>query len=108
MACWHRAGQVGALLIHEPDDVCQGGIVAQLAVLVARNVVGRADGGEHFRLFHGVDAEVGFEIEIEIQHVDGIAGLLHYECEDAILHGIGSDSSGRCRNRDRCLSDGMT
>ena len=65
-------------------------VIAQLAVLVARNVVDLADGGEHFRLLDGVHAEVGFQIKIDIQHVFGIAGLLHHQVEDAFLHRIAS------------------
>ena len=72
----HRPGR--ALLVHEPDHVRQGGEVAQLAVLIARNVVDLADRREHFRLFDGVDTEVGFEIQFQVQHVFGIASLLRH------------------------------
>ncbi len=78
----------GRFSIDEANHVRQRGIVAQLAVLVARNVVDLANGREHFRLLDGVDAEVGFEIEIEVEHVGGIAGLLHHQRQDALLHGI--------------------
>ena len=84
-----RPGQVGPLLVHEADDVRQCRIVAQLAVFIARDVVDLADGGEHFCLLDGVDAEIGFEIEIEIEHVVGIAGLLDHQRQDALLHRIG-------------------
>ena len=83
-----HAAKIGTLLIHEPDHVRQSRVVAQLAVLVARNVVDLADGGEHLRLFDGVNPEVGFEIEIQIQHVFRIAGLLHHQGQNAFLHGI--------------------
>ena len=63
--------QVRAAIVHEPDDVRQGREVAQLQVLVARDVVGLADGREHLRLLDGVDAEVGFQVEIEVEHVLG-------------------------------------
>ncbi len=96
LRCRRGRGQVRPLLIHETDHVRQRGIVAQLAVLVARNVIRRADGREHFRLFHGVDAEVGFEIEIQIQHVFRIAGLLYDQRENAFLDGIASGDLRRC------------
>src|SRR5689334_1612043 len=67
----------------------QRGIVAQLAVLVARNVVDLADGREHFGLLHSVNPEVRFEIEIQIQHVSWVASLLHGQGEDAFLYGFG-------------------
>ncbi len=82
--CW--SGQVGPLLVHKADHVRQRGIVAQLAVLVARNVVDLANSGEHLRLLDGVDAEVGFEVEIEVEHVLRIAGLLDHQRQDAVLH----------------------
>ena len=53
----------------ELNHVSQGGEVAQLEILVARNVVRRSHGREHLCLFDGVDAEVCFEVEIQIQHV---------------------------------------
>ena len=82
------ASQVGPFLIDEPDHMRQCGIVSQLAVLVARNVVDLADGREHLRLLDGIDAEIGFEIEIQVQHVFRIAGLLHDQRKNAFLHGI--------------------
>ena len=82
------ASQVGPLLVHEANDVRQRRIVAQLAVLVARDVVDLADGGEHLRLLDGVDAEIGFQIEVEVQHVFRIAGLLDHQRENALLHGL--------------------
>ena len=96
--------QVGALLKHELDDARQRGIVAQLKVLVARNVIFRSDGREHLRLFHGVDAEVRFEVEIQVQHVLRIAGLLDHQCENAFLDGIAGDALRGCRSGCRFLS----
>ena len=57
--------------VDEPDDVRQRREIAQFQILVTRNVVRLADGGEHFRLLDGVDAEIGFEIQVQIQHVVG-------------------------------------
>ena len=83
----------------------QRGVIAQLAILIARNVVCGSDCGKHLRLLHGVDAEIRFEVQIEIQHVFGIASLLHYQSEDAILHGIARYALRRCRNGCRFLID---
>ncbi len=63
-------------------------IVAQLQILVTRDVVDASDGGEQLRLLHGVNAKIGFQVEIEIQHVLGIPGLLHHQSEDAFLDGF--------------------
>ena len=62
----------------------EGGEVAQFEVGVAVDVEVVADGGEQFGLFDGVDAEVGFEVEVDVEHVGGVAGLLGDECE----HGL--------------------
>ena len=71
------------------------GIVAQLAILVARDVVDFADGGKHLCLLDGVDAEIGFEIEIQIQHIFGIAGLLYRQSQDALFDRV-FRLDGRC------------
>ena len=82
------AGQIRPLLVHEPDYMRQRRIIAQLAVLVAGNVVDLADRREHLRLLDGVNAKVSFQIEVHIQHVFWIAGLFHHQLEDAVLHRI--------------------
>ena len=73
-----RPGQVRPILVHEPDHVRQGWIIAQFAVFITRDAVDLANRREQFRLFYGVDTEVGLEIEIQVQHVFRIAGLLHH------------------------------
>ena len=72
----------------------QGRDIAQLEVLVARDVVNLADGGEHLRLLDSVDAEIGFEIQIQVQHVFRIAGLFDDQGQNAFLDGIGGASFG--------------
>ena len=66
----------------EADDVGEGGVVAEFELVVAFDAVVLADGGEHFGLFDGVDAEVGFEVEVEGEHVGGVAGLVGDQGED--------------------------
>ena len=78
------AGQVGAIFENETDDVLERGVVAQFTVLVARDAVSLADGGEHLGLFDGVDAEIGFEIEIQVQHVARVAGLLDHHLQNLL------------------------
>ena len=62
--------------MYEADDMRQRRIVAQFKVLIEWNVVELADCGDHLRLLHGIDAEIGFQIQVQIEHVLGIAGLL--------------------------------
>ena len=77
-----RGGGVAGAVVDEADDVAQGGVVAQLEVVVAVDAVALADGGEHLGLFDGVDAEVGFEVEVGVEHVGRVAGLLGDDRQD--------------------------
>ena len=72
----------GGAVADEADDVGEGGVVAEFELVVAFDAVVLADGGEHFGLFDGVDAEVGFEVEVEGEHVGGVAGLVGDQGED--------------------------
>ena len=79
----------------EGDDVAQGGVVAQGQAVVAFDVVGGSDGGEGLGLFHGVDAEVGFEVEVQVEQVGGVAGLCGHDGQHLLLDAV----SGRRRRR---------
>src|SRR5271157_2285389 len=110
--CYGRHGRgrdspskIRPLLIHESDYMCQGWIVAQLAVLVARDVVDLADGREHFRLLDRVDTEISFEVEIHVQHVLWVTRLFHHQREDAFLYRIACRGL-LCRRRRHCHYDG--
>ncbi len=86
------------------DDVVEGGVVAEFEVVVAGDVPGFADGGEDFGLLDGVDAQVGFEVEVGVQEVGGVAGLLGDDGQDAVedrvaARGGGGRSLGRCGSR---------
>ena len=63
--------------------------IAQLAVFVARNVVDLADGGKHLCLLDRIDAQVRFQIQIQIEHVDRVTGLLGYQSEYSLFHRVG-------------------
>ncbi len=56
--------------------MAEGGEVAELEVFVSFEVVVAADGCEDFGLFDGVDAEVGFEVEVVIGRGSGMDGVL--------------------------------
>ena len=57
----------------------QGRVIAQLAILIAWDVVDFADGGEHLGLFNSVNAQIRFEIQVQIEHLLGIAGFFHHQ-----------------------------
>ena len=88
----------------EADDVAQGGVVAQVEGVVAGDAVALADGGEHLGLFDGVDAEVGFEVEVGVEHVGRVAGLggddLQDRGGDVLTRGRGLGRRDRRRGRD--------
>ena len=56
------------------DDVVEGREVAQLEGVVAVDAELRPDRGEHLGLLDGVDAEVGFEVEVEVEQLGRVAG----------------------------------
>ncbi len=78
--------------------------IAQLKVLIALDVVNPADGRHQLRLLNRINPEVRFQIQLQVQHVFGIAGLLDHQCQDGFLHRIvhdrfDDDSRDRCRSR---------
>ncbi len=104
-----RRGGRGGVVADELGDVVEGGVVAEFEVVVAGDVLGFADGGEDFGLLDGVDAQVGFEVEVGVQEVGGVAGLLGDDGQDAVedrvagggggRRGFGGDRCGRGRSR---------
>ena len=69
--------------------------IAQLQIVFARNVIRGTDGRKHFRLLHRVDPEIRFQIQIEIEHIRRIAGLLGNDLHHLFLHRISRLRSGR-------------
>ena len=80
---------MGGAVVDEADDVVEGRVVAELEGVVAFDAVDLADGGEQFGLFDGVDAEVGFEVEVHVEQFGRVAGLFGDERE----HRAGTPSS---------------
>ena len=77
--------------------------IAQLEVRVARNVVNLANSCEQLRLLNCVYPEVRFHVQVQVEHVLGVAGLFDYQCQDAFLYRIAFHfwRRGRCWLRDR-------
>ena len=95
-------GQIRAHGAHEVGDGAQGGVVTQVDAFLHRNRKGFAYGGEGFGLFHRVDAQIRFQIQVEIQHILRVAGFGGDQGEDAGGDGVG----GRRRLAD-CLIGGL-
>ena len=75
--------EVGAVVVDEADDVREGRVLAQLAAVVARDSPLLPHGREELGLLDGVDAEVGFEVELGVEHLGRVAGLLGHDGQDA-------------------------
>jgi hypothetical protein len=96
-----RATEVRPPVEDEADHVRQRREVTQLQLVVARDVVGLAHGREGLRLLHGVDAEVGLEVEVDVEHVGRVAGLLGDDAQDGFAHRVRRTVSGGRRERRR-------
>ena len=121
---WARSGLDS---VADPaDDVREGREVAQLEGVVAGDAVVAADRGEDLGLFDGVDAEVGFQVEVDVEQVGRIAGEPGDDADDGVgdlvagrrgrgrrfgcrfdLDRDGGSSRGRCRRRQRCAGAGV-
>ena len=77
----HARGLRRPPLLDEAHDVPDGREVAQLELRVARNAPRLAHRRERLGLLDGVDAQIRFEVEIEIEHLGRIAGLLREDGE---------------------------
>ena len=69
--------------------------VTQLEILIARNVVCSPYGRKHLRLLDGVNTEVGFQVEVKVEHVHGVAGFLGYDLQNFVLDGVVRDRWSR-------------
>ena len=95
-----RRGEVGPMGVDEADDVAQRREVAQAQALDARDRPLLADGGEGLGLLHGIDAEVGLEVQVHVEQVGRVAGLLGDDGDDALGDRVGA-AGGRSRRRGR-------
>ena len=81
------------------NDRTEGRIVAQLQVVAARDVEGAADGLEGLGLLDRVNAQVGFHVEVKVEHLQRIAGLLSHDGQHLVHDRVGGRSGSRYRLR---------
>lgn len=74
-----RSGQA---LGHRGDHLAQRVVLTELECRIELKAKHFTRGTVDRHLLHRVDAEVGFEIEIQIEHLFGVAGALHHLGED--------------------------
>ncbi len=71
-----RCRQIRPHGIDKADDRTQRRVIAQLQVVAARDVESVADSLEGLGLLDGVNAQVGFHVQVEVEHLQRVAGLL--------------------------------
>ena len=80
----------------------QGGIIAQLEVFSAWDIEGFAQGQEGLGLFDGIDAQVGFQIQVRLEHVHRVAGFFRDNLQDLVI-----DIRFACRRGQRLNLGGL-
>ncbi len=92
----------GSPIVHEADHMSECGKIAQFDFVVAGNAVCFANRGHDLGLLHGIDTQIRLKIEIQIEHVHRIAGLLGDQRQHSLFHRIAFGR--RCWRRDgsRC------
>ena len=58
--------------------------ITELEVVISWNAIGFAHRSKRFRLLDRIDAEVGFQIEVELEHVGRIPGHAGYDLEHLV------------------------
>ena len=61
------------IFAHEGDHLAQGVVVGKDQILPAGDPVMGAGGSEELRLLDRIHSQVGFEVEIQIQHFHRVA-----------------------------------
>ena len=75
--------------MHKPDHALQRWVVAQAQALLLRDVEGLAHGLKGLGLLHRVNAQVRLQVQVQIQHVLGIARLVGHNTQHGGGDGVG-------------------
>ena len=70
--------------------MAQRGIVGKLQVVLLGYPERRPHLAEHLRLLHGVDAQVRLQVQVQLQHLRRIAGLLRHDGENLLPYLLGT------------------
>ena len=79
----------------------ESGEVAEPHVLIALDAEALPHRREHLGLLDRVDAQVGFQVEIEVEQITRVAGKPLDNIQNGLLHRV-SRRSGRLGRRCRC------
>ena len=74
--------------MHEADHTFQRRVVAQAQTLHLRDAERLTHRSKRLSLLDRVDAEIRFQVEVKVQHVLRIAGLLCHDTEDGHGHRV--------------------
>jgi len=71
------SGRLGVpqIILDEADQLRQGVVIHQPQVFTPRNAVVRPHHSEQLGLLHGIHSQVGFQVQVEVQHFRRIPGL---------------------------------
>ena len=72
---WFSSGLDTAVCFDEIQHLGQGVVIREDQVFLTRDGVVFANPGKEFSLFDRIDAQVCLEVEVEVQHLGGVAGL---------------------------------
>ena len=81
--------QVGPALAHEAHHGGQRRVVAQIDAFLHRNRKRFADGGERLGLLDGVNAQISFQVQVQVEHVLRVAGLARHHAQHLLHHRVG-------------------
>ena len=85
----NRHRQVRPHGAHEAHHRRQRRVVAQVDPFQHRNGEGLANGRKRLRLLDRVDPQVGFHIEVEVQHILRVARLFRHHDQHFFHHRVG-------------------
>ena len=74
------------ILGDESGHLRQGVVIGETQVLAAGDIVVRADRGQQLSLLDRVDPQVGFQVEICIQHFRRVAGFFAHRRQHIRAH----------------------
>ena len=101
---------------HKFNAVADRRIILELDTVLLGNTIVLTQGGKEFGLFDRINAEVGFHIQVNIQHIFGVTRLFAYHFDHFFGHAgfvqrhgrssryrRGLSYRSRCSRRGRCL-----
>ena len=77
---------IGTLLFDPSYNMGQGWKIFKFKICLSRNLIGFSNSGKGLGLFNGIDAQIGLEIELHIEHIGRITRLLGDNLNDFLAN----------------------